>query len=401
MSATALSGTGHTSAAGGSRRSLVPHLSALDGARAVAALGVLVNHVALLSGFTGRHQGLGQYLARAEVGVSIFFVLSGYLLYRPFVADRLAGREMRDVRDYARRRILRILPAYWLALTVIGFVLRAPGFDEPHSIVSHYLLLQIYDINQVVGGPVQQAWTLATEVSFYVFLPFWAWLLARRPRTPARQLRLEIAGVAVLWGGAMALKLAAVASNLDGEQIGMLNTWLPFRMDEFALGMGIAVAAAWFQHRKITLPTKARAAALTIGSWVVAAVLYWFLCTQLDMPLGPIYTPRQSVVLRALYAFVALFVILPAVFASQDRGPARAVLANRPIVWVGLVSYGIYLWHEAFQDVYLRITDQPPLQASALGMLAFTTVASFAAAAASWYLLERPVMRWGRHRRLE
>ncbi len=398
MSATTISGSGHTSAIarGGS---LVPHLSALDGARAVAALGVLVNHVALLSGWTGRHQGIGQYLARAEVGVSIFFVLSGYLLYRPFVADRLAGREQRDTRDYARRRILRIVPAYWLALTIIGFVLQAPGFDEPHSIVSHYLLLQIYDINQVVGGPVQQAWTLATEVSFYVFLPCWAWLLARRRRSPERQLRLEVLGVAALWGGAMLLKGGAVASNLNGEQVGMLNTWLPFRMDEFALGMGIAVAAAWFQHRKVTLPTGARAAVLTLGSWAVAAVLYWFLCTQLDMPLGPIYTPRQSVVLRALYAFVALFVILPAVFASTERGPARAVLANRPIVWVGLISYGIYLWHEAFQDVYLRLTDQPPLQANAVGMLVFTTLASFAAAAASWYLLERPVMRWGRHRR--
>ncbi len=378
------------------RTPLVPHLTALDGCRAVAALGVLVNHVALLSGFTGRHQGLGQYLARAEVGVSIFFVLSGYLLYRPFVADRLEGRDRRDTRDYARRRILRILPAYWVALTIVAFVLRAPPFREPHSIVSHYLLLQIYDVNQVVGGPVQQAWTLATEVSFYVFLPCWAWLLARRARTPERQIRLEALGVASLWGGSMLLKLGALAAGTSAEHMGMMNTWLPFRMDEFALGMGIAVAAAWIRHRRIQLPTGARAAGLTILSWIGAAALYWFLCTQLDMPLGPLYTPRQSVVLRALYSFVAVLLIAPAVFASRDRGPARALLANRPIVWIGLISYGIYLWHEAWQDVYLRLTDQKALQANVWGMLAFTLVLSVVAAAISWYVVERPIMRWGR-----
>ena len=381
------------------RTPLVPHLTALDGCRAVAALGVLLNHVALLSGYTGRHTGIGQYLARAEVGVSIFFVLSGYLLYRPFVADRLDGRARRDTADYARRRVLRIVPAYWVALTIVAFVLRAPPFREPHSIVSHYLLLQVYDVNQVVGGPVQQAWTLATEVSFYVFLPVWAWLLARRSRTPERQLRVEVLGVAALWGGSMLLKLGALAAGTSAEHMGMMNTWLPFRMDEFALGMALAVAAAWFRQRRVQLPTGTRAAVLTVASWLVAAAIYWFLCTQLDMPLGPLYTPRQSVVLRALYSFVALFLIAPAVFASRDRGPAKALLANRPIVWVGLISYGIYLWHEAWQDVYLRLTDQPPLQADFLGMLAFTLVLSVVAAAVSWYVVERPVMRWGRTRR--
>ena len=68
-------------------------------------------------------------------------------------------------------------------------------------------------------------------------------------------------------------------------------------------------------------------------------------------------------------------------------------------MWVGLISYGIYLWHEAWQDVYLRLTDQPPLQADFLGMLAFTLVLSVVAAAVSWYVVERPVMRWGRTRR--
>ena len=128
MSGTTISGTGHTSAIPASGGSLVPHLSALDGARALAALAVLANHVALLSGWTGRHQGIGQYLARAEVGVSIFFVLSGYLLYRPFVADRFAGRERRDTRDYARRLYWALREADALQLETV-FVLPPEGDD--------------------------------------------------------------------------------------------------------------------------------------------------------------------------------------------------------------------------------------------------------------------------------
>ncbi|MEX0768848.1 MAG: acyltransferase, partial [Microthrixaceae bacterium] len=123
-------------------------LPALDGCRALAAVGVLITHVSLLSGFSNRSTTLGPYLARMDVGVSVFFVLSGFLLYRPFVAARFAGQPSSDIGSYARRRVLRIIPAYWVALTVVGFILRAPGFVEPHSIVSHYLLLQIYDSTQ-------------------------------------------------------------------------------------------------------------------------------------------------------------------------------------------------------------------------------------------------------------
>ena len=110
------------------------HFPALDGFRALAAIGVLLAHVALLSGLNVRKPGLGHYLARADVGVSIFFLLSGFLLYRPFVAARLAGRPSMGLGAYARRRALRILPAYWVALTIVAFVMHAPRFQGGHSV---------------------------------------------------------------------------------------------------------------------------------------------------------------------------------------------------------------------------------------------------------------------------
>ena len=123
--------------------------------------------------------------------------------------------------------------------------------------------------------------------------------------------------------------------------------------------------------------------------------MFWLVSTQLDLPMFPIFTPGQAYVVRVLYVVFAALVVIPAVLARSDSGPARWVFANRVMVWLGLVSYGIYIWHEAWQDVYLRITDQPALNSSFVGMMAFTVVTTLICAAVSWYVVERPAMAWG------
>ena len=376
------------------RRSAGTYFPAMDGYRAVAALAVLLAHVALLSGIVRTNSIFGPYLARADVGVSVFFLLSGFLLYRPFVAARLAGRPSGSLGGYVRRRALRILPAYWFALTIVAFVLKAPGFESPHSIPAHYLLLHPYDVDQVTGGPIQQSWTLATEVAFYVFLPVWAWLLARRDRTPSRQIRVEVIGLVALWSAAIGLKLAVVIQGTDSERFGLYGTWLPFRLDEFALGMGLAVASAWITHREVRLPAWTRTVAATLGCWVIAALLFWFTSTQLDLDPVPIFTPRQALVARMFYAFIALFLLLPAVLGPADRGPVRGIFSSRIMIWLGLVSYGIYIWHEAWQDKWLEHTGDPMFGSPFWPMLGVTLILTLASAAISWYLVEKPALRF-------
>jgi peptidoglycan/LPS O-acetylase OafA/YrhL len=371
------------------------HLPALDGCRAVAALGVLVTHVALLSGYAVRSSTVGPYLARMDVGVSIFFFLSGFLLYRPFVAARLAGEAPGDLGAYARRRLLRIVPAYWVALTIVAFVMRAPPFEDPHSMVSHYLLLHVYDANQLVGGPIQQSWTLATEVAFYVFVPVWAWLMALRPRSDRSQLRFEVIALVGLLVGSTAANLLLVLGGVSESTFAQLGTWLPFRIGDFVPGMLLAVGTAWVSHRGLHLPRWVVGLPLTAMCVSAALVVFWFVSTQLDLPMFPTFTPRQAFGVRILYAVFAALVVTPAVLARQRGGPVAWVLANPVVVWFGLVSYGIYIWHEAWQDVYLRVTGQPFLSASFTGMLAATLGLSVVCAAVSWYLLERPTMRWG------
>src|SRR4051812_10841150 len=91
-----------------------------DSLRAIAALSVLGFHAAFAAGVYNSDSPLRPFTLRLDVGVSVFFLISGFLLYRPFVKARMAGVKPPATGPYAWRRFLRIVPAYWVALTVIA-----------------------------------------------------------------------------------------------------------------------------------------------------------------------------------------------------------------------------------------------------------------------------------------
>ena len=91
----------------------------LDGLRALAATLIVVHHAGFSSGLTFRNEFLGQFFSRMDIGVSIFFVLSGFLLYRPFVEKQFAEKPSDKTKYFWIKRLVRIYPAYWLALIVI------------------------------------------------------------------------------------------------------------------------------------------------------------------------------------------------------------------------------------------------------------------------------------------
>ena len=151
-----------------------PRFPLLDSVRAIAALSVVVFHAAYWSRITETGSAAAPFLSRLDVGVTVFFVLSGFLLYRPFVRSRLLGGPRPAAAAYGWRRVLRIVPAYWVALTIIVIWLGKRYVVEPGNLFEYYGFAQIYS-NLALGG-ITQAWTLCIEVTFYALLPLWALL---------------------------------------------------------------------------------------------------------------------------------------------------------------------------------------------------------------------------------
>lgn len=365
-----------------------------DGYRALAAMAVVGVHVGLVSAFTFRHKTVGTYVARLDAGVALFFLISGFLLYRPFVAAHLSGRPPPRFWPYLKRRALRILPAYWVALTIIVYVLHTQTIHGRKEFVVLYGLLQIYSAKYLEHG-ITAAWSLCTEVSFYLFLPLYAWALrglARRLRRSV--LPVELSGLVVLYGVAMVWRYVVVSSHHHSSIITASLDWLPANTDLFALGMLLAVisvhAEAGGEIRRLA-DAAGRHAWLW---WTAAAVSFWAVSTRIGLPrdfralpTGP-WMGRQ-----VLYGSTAFFLLIPGVFGRSDAGLGRKMLAWRWVQFLGLLSYGIYLWHEAAIDEFRRWVHMPMFGGHVVGMTIVTIVFSITVAVISYVVVERPALR--------
>src|SRR4051812_17571964 len=168
-----------------------------DSLRAIAALCIFGTHAYAILLFSDSSP-LRQYAARLDVGVPIFFAISGFLLYRPFVKARLDGDAVPPTGAYAWRRLLRIGPAYWVALTVIALATSLPLVFTLADGPLLYGFGQVYKPGLAIGG-LTQAWSLCVEAAFYLFLPLYALAMRSLPiRTREGRFRAELAGVAVL-----------------------------------------------------------------------------------------------------------------------------------------------------------------------------------------------------------
>jgi len=382
-----------------------PRFPLFDSLRAIAALSVFLVHLPLAARMSADNP-LRPYLMQMNAGVAVFFLISGFLLYRPFARARYARESRPAVLPYALRRALRITPAYWVALPIVVLVLGASGeatttthVFTPRGLVSYFGFLQIYDSRTLLGG-ISAAWTLCVEASFYALLPLWALMMRRLPhRSRAGFLRSELAGLAVLFVmGSAWTAVAAAQTHLTGAvfvDVTEIKPWLyvlPSFLDHFALGMGLAVLSVATAGR----PDAPRAVRLVERvpwlPWLAAAVSFFLLAHVVGW-FHADFAWSYSVI-HLLQGLFALSLLLPAVFSGDGRRWVRTVLSNRALTWVGLVSYSLYLWHAA---VIARLARAGGLDS--LGDLGFSGVAlvvSLAIAGVSFYAIERPALRLGR-----
>ncbi len=375
-----------------------PRFPLFDGVRAFAAGTVLVGHVGAITAFNVINP-LGAYTARLNMGVAFFFVISGFLLYRPFLAARFAGRPVPRIRDYARRRVLRIVPAYWLALTVLAATVGLCGaFSRDWWI--YYGLLQNNSQATVLCG-IGAAWSLCIEAAFYVALPLWALLMARvqRGRSSRAMVRVEVAAlvaVSLVAFGARSLAWAKYGHQSDVD-ISLLGN-----ADWFAYGMGLALASVALAGRERESRIVRVVSDHAWVPWALAAFLWWLDATQLgmDRALPPVYDGTRWFEEHLIFPLIGLLVALPAAFGDPRRGVPRRILGNPLLGWFGLVSYGVFLWHQPLMAPVIEhggdaIIPGMPFVSLLVSMLAV----SMAVAAASYYLVERPILRFKDRRR--
>ena len=314
----------------------VDRVASLTGIRAVAALLVVGTHAAYTTG-KYVHGYWGLVGARLEIGVPIFFVLSGFLLFRPWVKSAATGGPPPSLSRYARHRVRRIMPAY-VVTVLFAYVLyhfREAGPNPGHSwlgLARNLTLTQIYCngyLGKYLHQGLTQMWSLAVEAAFYVALPLLAYvllvLICRRRWQPKLMLG-ALAGMALI-SPAWLVLVHTDHSFPDGARL-----WLPTYLAWFLAGMALAVLQAMGVrcYAFMALPLA------TISFFIVST------------PIGgaPTTSPAsmtEALVKTCFYAAIAALAVAP--LALGDQGWYYRLLATRPMVWLGEISYEIFLIH--------------------------------------------------------
>jgi peptidoglycan/LPS O-acetylase OafA/YrhL len=375
---------------------LAPLFPVLDTLRAVGALAVLTTHVAFQSGDYLGHGYLGIMLSRLDIGVAVFFVLSGFLLSRPYLARAALRRPPQPLGRYALKRVLRIYPVY--AVSVVLALLLIPENDGASvgDWLRSLLLLDTYASARLPQG-LTQMWSLGVEVAFYAVLPL-VMLVAVGRRGPLRPPRvvallMAMAGLSVAW-------VLDLGHRVDEIVVGAPLTWLPAFLTWFAVGIAFALAHVLLQQR--AEPPRAALALRDLGQlpgacWAMALGLLLVAATPVAGPaLLFVSTPSEAVAKHLLYAFVAGLVVLPGVFAGA--GTFTKVLSWPVLRHLGHISYSVFCLHLLVLHFVWELTGYPLFRGHGLTVWLLTVLGSLAAAELAYRLVERPAMRFA-HRR--
>lgn len=366
------------------------HFPVLDSMRAVGAIAVLTTHAAFWSGsYTGKGV-LGTLLSRLDVGVAIFFVLSGFLLARPYLGRAAVAMCPPGTGRYFWKRTLRIMPVYVLTVVLALSLIDANADLGLTDWVTTLLLADLFVGTSFPDG-LTHMWSLAVEVSFYLLLPLVMLAATGRQRLRPRRVLLALGAlvaVSVWWH-------TDGAAVIGGHTSGAPLQWLPAYLSWFAVG--ILFALTHLLHVRGSL-NRAVSALVSLAQqpgscWAVVGALMLVAATPLAGPsLLAAPTDAQSLTKHVLYAFVGGLVVLTGVFPVSGSRYER-FFAHPVPRRLGWVSYGIFSLHLPILHAIIWTTEWPLFQGGLVRLWALTLVLSVVAAELSYRLLERPAMR--------
>ena len=359
---------------------------ALDTLRFVGAFGVLVTHVAFQ---TGQYDSSvkGTFFARLDCGVALFFVLSGFLLSRPFLSRMARNGVLPHVGFYAWKRALRIVPVYVLAVVlVLALMPPSRGPFWPRW-AENLTMTTIYSSHDLPQG-LTQMWSLATEVAFYAALPVLMLVVARtacrrgwRP-VPIMAILVALCAVNIAW-------LATV--DLGSHR----SLWLPAFLCWFSAGIALAVISVDMTQ---AVPHRwsravARLGATPLSCFVFAGAIIMVASTPLAGPTCGALPPTGAARFKnLLYPAFALCIGLPGAFGDPDS-PALRAIAWSPLRYLGRISYGLFCIHLLVLYAVFKSRDIDFFTGHFIEVLVLTALGSVAAAALIHVAVEAPVDR--------
>jgi peptidoglycan/LPS O-acetylase OafA/YrhL len=342
----------------------------IESLRALAALAVLVGHVAAVSYLLVPGVVVGaqldtfqQLLYGGGFGVFFFFVLTGYLIFWPFAKRDYGDGGRVDLTRYAVNRALRILPLYYFVVVLV-LVFQ----EQPLGVWARFLTLTENFFPHTAAKIVGPAWSLVVELHFYILIPLIAWALAKlasgaRSRAAANILGLGIASLAV--------RYATVYGPEEPDARWRLS--LPATFPFFAPGMMLALLRIGWER---SVPAWVRGPVASADLWIVAALPFW--------ALGLLGSYDLDFLLC-----IAAFLMVGACVLPLRAGPLTRALEWRPLAVIGVASYSLYLLHVPGLEVLLDLGIEREL-----AVVAITAIpASILVALLPYRLVEQPFLR--------
>jgi peptidoglycan/LPS O-acetylase OafA/YrhL len=352
------------------RRVSLPHVDALDGLRGMAVAGVLLFH--------------GGHLTGGYLGVDLFFVLSGFLITSLLLVE---GRDTEHIAlgSFWARRARRLLPA--LGGLIVGVAVYCVVFAQPSELSrirgdAFATVGYVANWHSIATGtdywalfrtpsPLEHTWSLAIEEQFYLVWPlvFTGLLAWRKRRTPQ-----AVLVVAILGAVASTLLMLVLYDKTDPSRV-------YYGTDTRATGILLGAALAALLVMRGPVLTRAARVGLEVAGWVGVVVLAvaW---TQLDGKSDTLYQGGF------LVCGLAAILVIGTVVHPQRMALGRA-LSLRPLCLLGIISYGLYLWHWPVD----LVLDADRTRIDGWPLFFVQTAVAIGIAAVSYRWLERPIRR--------
>jgi peptidoglycan/LPS O-acetylase OafA/YrhL len=328
-------------------------LIAGDGVRGVGALFVFTTHVCLLADPLPNNNLLSYHwaapiLGHIDLALSAFFVLSGYLIARPFTRAYVTGGKRPRLRSYVRNRILRVVPVFYFFTILVllrfgldGSLKTGAAAPDAHSawwqVIAQFFFIQ----GQTAGPasiPIGPAWSIGSEVGFYVVIPFaayGAYFVGKRLDSQYARAAFALAAIGLVFVVSIALRA------VDKYQFAWL-TATPAILYGFMPGVALGIV-----EPLIAAPLRARPRLSKQIAW--SAFALGLLCAIVYAASD--YDPRQTPIhhalgVRAMLAALSTGLLFFGLVVLQiGTGRAPRLFANKVMLWLGARSYSFYLVH--------------------------------------------------------